>query len=61
MSEFTRAQVRALMKRGSELIQQSQRIRRELEAVLRQISESHMEDEAQEGSRRKAPQRKTRL
>jgi hypothetical protein len=60
MSEFTRAQVRALTQRGSELIQKSQRIRRELEAVLRQISESYVEDEAQEGGRRKAPQRKTR-
>ena len=37
MSEFTRAQIDALMKRADDAIRQSDEIRRELEAVMKRI------------------------
>ena len=38
MSELTREQARQLMQRAKDLQQQSQRIRRELDAVMKQIA-----------------------
>ena len=40
MSEFTRAQIDALMKRAADAIRQSDEIRRELEAVMKRIEET---------------------
>ena len=40
MSDFTRAQIRVLMKRANDLIQQSHDIRRELEAVMARIEKA---------------------
>jgi predicted nucleic acid-binding Zn-ribbon protein len=40
MSEFTRAQIDALMKRADDAIRKSDEIRRELEAVMKRIAET---------------------
>jgi len=40
MSEFTRAQLRSLLKRAAELIQQSQDIRQQLEEVMERIEKT---------------------
>jgi predicted nucleic acid-binding Zn-ribbon protein len=40
MSEFTRAQIDALMQRAADAIRQSEEIRRELEAVMKRIEET---------------------
>jgi hypothetical protein len=40
MSEFTRAQLRSLLKRAAELIQQSEDIRRQLEEVMARIEKT---------------------
>jgi len=58
MSELTRAQIDALMKRGSELIRKSQEIRRDLDAVLGRASETGRAEERPQG-REATPKRKT--
>ena len=40
MSEFTRAQIDALMKQAADAIRRSDEIRRELEAVMKRIDET---------------------
>jgi hypothetical protein len=60
MSEFTRAQLRTLLKRAAELIQQSQDIRRQLEEVMERIEKTGVAREPSTETRPSAAKRKDR-
>ena len=54
MSEFTRAQIDALMQRAADAIRQSDEIRRELEAVMKRIEETGYAAQDAEGRKNSA-------
>jgi predicted ATP-grasp superfamily ATP-dependent carboligase len=60
MSEVTRAQLRSLLKRAAELIQQSQDIRRQLEQVMERVEKTGVARESARETRPSVAKRKDR-